>query len=93
MMIAGFFSDYPEKIFGFYFAFILIDLIVAVIAFRMEKEDYRKLIYIIPQRFVWRQLMYYILFKSLRRAVKGQHSGWGNLKRTGNVTMEDQTQG
>jgi cellulose synthase/poly-beta-1,6-N-acetylglucosamine synthase-like glycosyltransferase/peptidoglycan/xylan/chitin deacetylase (PgdA/CDA1 family)/spore germination protein YaaH len=93
MMIAGFFSDHPEKIFGFYFAFILIDLIVAVIAFRMEKEDYRKLIYIIPQRFVWRQLMYYILFKSLRRAVKGQHSGWGNLKRTGNVNMEDQTQG
>jgi cellulose synthase/poly-beta-1,6-N-acetylglucosamine synthase-like glycosyltransferase/peptidoglycan/xylan/chitin deacetylase (PgdA/CDA1 family)/spore germination protein YaaH len=85
MMIAGFFSDHPEKIFAFYLAFILIDMIVAVIAFKMEKEDYRKLIYIIPQRFVWRQLMYYILFKSLRRAVKGQHSGWGNLKRTGNV--------
>ena len=85
MMIAGFFSDHPEKIFAFYLAFIFIDMIVAVIAFKMEKEDYRKLIYIIPQRFVWRQLMYYILFKSLRRAVKGQHSGWGNLKRTGNV--------
>ena len=90
MMIAGFFSDHPEKIFAFYLAFILIDMIVAVIAFKMEKEDYRKLIYIIPQRFVWRQLMYYILFKSLRRALKGQHSGWGNLKRTGNVKMEDQ---
>lgn len=91
MMIAGFFSDHPEKIFAFYLAFIFIDLVVAVIAFKMEKEDYRKLIYIIPQRFVWRQLMYYILFKSLRRAMKGQHSGWGNLTRTGNVKMENQT--
>ncbi|MVN92425.1 glycosyltransferase [Mucilaginibacter aquatilis] len=85
MMIGGMFSDHPEKIFYFYLAFIVIDLLVAVIAFKMEKEDYRKLIYIIPQRFVWRQLMYYILFKSLRHALKGQHSGWGNLKRTGNV--------
>jgi len=92
MMIAGFFSDHPEKIFAFYLAFIFIDLLVAIIAFKMEKEDYKKLIYIIPQRFVWRQLMYYILFKSLRRAVKGQHSGWGNLKRTGSVKMEDQRQ-
>lgn len=90
MMIAGFFSEHPEKIFAFYLAFIFIDMVVAIIAFRMEKEDYRKLIYIIPQRFVWRQLMYYILFKSLRQAVKGQHSGWGNLKRTGNVKMEEQ---
>ncbi|WP_345954858.1 glycosyltransferase [Mucilaginibacter sp. PAMB04168] len=87
MMIGGFFSDHPEKIFAFYLAFIVIDLLVAVIAFRMEKESYRKLIYIIPQRFAWRQLMYYILFKSLRHALKGQHSGWGNLKRTGNVKV------
>jgi len=85
MMIAGFFSDHPEKVFGYYMAFIIIDLLVAIIAFRMEREDYRKLIYIIPQRFVWRQLMYYILFKSVRKAMKGEHSSWGNLQRTGNV--------
>ncbi len=90
MMIGGLFSDHPEKIFAFYLAFIVIDLIVSMIAFKMEKESYRKLLYIIPQRFVWRQLMYYILFKSLRRALKGQHSGWGILKRTGNVKADEQ---
>ncbi|WP_158828791.1 glycosyltransferase [Mucilaginibacter lacusdianchii] len=91
MMIAGFFSDHPEKIFGYYLAFILIDFIVAIIAFRMERENLKKLIYIIPQRFVWRQLMYYILFKSIRRALKGELSGWGVLKRTGNVNTAQTT--
>ncbi len=89
MMIIGLFGDKPGKILAYYVAFVLIDFVVAIIAFRMEKEDYRKLIYIIPQRFIWRQLMYYILFKSIRRALKGELSGWGVLKRTGNVSVKD----
>jgi hypothetical protein len=70
---------------------VLIDFLVAIIAFRMEREDYRKLVYIIPQRFIWRQLMYYVLFKSIRKALKGELSGWGVLKRTGSVTMKEKT--
>lgn len=85
MMIFGLLGDKPEKILTYYVLFVLVDFIVSVIAFRMEKEDYKKLIYIIPQRFVWRQLMYYILFKAIRRALKGELNTWGNLKRTGNV--------
>jgi hypothetical protein len=73
------------RIVVYYLIFVLVDFIVGTIAFWMEKEDYRKLVYIIPQRFVWRQLMYYILFKSLRKALKGELSTWGVLKRTGNV--------
>jgi peptidoglycan-N-acetylglucosamine deacetylase len=89
MMVIGLFGDKPGKILTYYVAFVLIDFVVAIIAFKMEKEDYRKLIYIIPQRFIWRQLMYYILFKSVRRALKGELSGWGVLKRTGNVKVKD----
>ena len=88
MMIIGLFSDKPGKIIGYYIAFVLIDFLVAIIAFRMEKEDYKKLVYIIPQRFIWRQLMYYVLFKSIRKALKGELSGWGALKRTGNVIIK-----
>lgn len=84
-MIFGLLGDKPGKILLYYIVFVLIDFIVGVIAFWMEKEDYKKLVYIIPQRFIWRQLMYYILFKSIRQALKGEHSGWGVLKRTGNV--------
>ena len=87
IMIFGLFSDKPGKILLFYAAFVVIDFIVAIIAFWMQKEDYKKLVYIIPQRFIWRQLMYYVLFKSIRKALKGELSGWGALKRTGNVII------
>lgn len=91
LMIIGLFSDKPGKILFYYVAFIVIDCIVAAIAFWMEKENYKKLFYIIPQRFIWRQLMYYVLFKSIRKAVKGELSGWGVLKRTGNVSVKQET--
>lgn len=88
MMIFGLFGDKPEKILTYYLVFVLVDFLVAIVAFKMEKESFKKLIYIIPQRFIWRQLMYYILFKSVRRALKGELSGWGVLKRTGNVSIK-----
>ncbi|AMR30258.1 glycosyl transferase family 2 [Mucilaginibacter sp. PAMC 26640] len=88
MMIFGLLGDKPEKIIVYYVLFVVIDFLVAIIAFKMEKESYKKLIYIIPQRFIWRQLMYYILFKAIRKAMKGELSGWGVLKRTGNVTIK-----
>ena len=93
MMIIGLFGDKPMKIVIYYVAFVLIDFLVSIIAFWMEKEDYKKLVYIIPQRFVWRQLMYYILFKAIRKAMKGELSGWGTLKRTGNVTIKNPATG
>ncbi|MGZ3752804.1 MAG: bifunctional polysaccharide deacetylase/glycosyltransferase family 2 protein, partial [Mucilaginibacter sp.] len=89
MMIIGLFGDKPGKILTYYVAFVMIDFLVAIIAFRMEREDYKKLVYIIPQRFVWRQLMYYILFKSIRKALKGELSAWGVLKRTGSVNVKE----
>ncbi len=89
MMIFGLFGDNPHKIIIYYLFFVVIDLLVSILAFWMEKEDYKKLFYIIPQRFIWRQLMYWVLFKSIRRALKGELSSWGVLKRTGNVKVKE----
>lgn len=69
----------------YYFIFTLVDVAGAALAFAFEKEDYRKLVWLIPQRLIYRQLMYYILFKSIVKAIKGEAQGWGVLKRTGNV--------
>ena len=69
----------------YYFIFSLVDMASAALAFAYEKEDYKKLVWMIPQRFIYRQLMYYILFKSFNKALKGELQGWGVLKRTGNV--------
>ncbi|RZJ54025.1 MAG: glycosyltransferase [Flavobacterium sp.] len=77
--------DSLHKILIYYIAFMLVDMLVSVIAFIFEKEKLTKLIWLIPQRFVYRQLMYIILFRALRRAIKGESQSWGVLTRTGNV--------
>lgn len=75
----------PAHIILYYIIFSLVDIAGAALAFAFEKEDFKKLIWMIPQRLVYRQLMYYILFKSIKKAVKGEIQSWGVLKRTGNV--------
>ena len=69
----------------YYAIFSVVDIAGAALAFAFEREDYKKLIWMIPQRFIYRQLMYYILFKSFNKAIKGEMQGWGVLKRTGSV--------
>ena len=84
----------------YYFIFTMVDMAGAAIAFNFEnsalkkvvvkdgkrkKEDYKKLLWLFPQQLIYRQLMYYILFKSFNKALKGELQGWGVLKRTGNV--------
>jgi cellulose synthase/poly-beta-1,6-N-acetylglucosamine synthase-like glycosyltransferase/spore germination protein YaaH/peptidoglycan/xylan/chitin deacetylase (PgdA/CDA1 family) len=87
-LIAAGFGIIPasvDHILLYYFVFTMVDVMGAALAFAFEKEDYRKLIWLIPQRLIYRQLMYYILIKSFNRAIKGELQGWGALKRTGNV--------
>ncbi|KYP15186.1 polysaccharide deacetylase family protein [Flavihumibacter sp. CACIAM 22H1] len=74
-----------HKIITYYLLFLLVDILVSAIAFAFEKEKPGKLFWIIPQRFIYRQLMYIILFKSLKKAIKGESQTWGVLKRTGHV--------
>jgi hypothetical protein len=81
----------PYHIILYYIIFSLVDILGAAIAFAFEKEDFKKLIWMIPQRLVYRQLMYYILFKSIRKALKGEIQNWGVLKRTGNVKEQVQS--
>ncbi|MEO6314471.1 MAG: polysaccharide deacetylase family protein [Chitinophagaceae bacterium] len=84
-MIIGIWGGNGEKILLYYFAFMVVDAAVSILAFSYEKEKLSKLIWLIPQRFAYRWLMYYVLFKSYRKAFKGELQHWGVLKRTGNV--------
>jgi len=76
-----------NKIFFYYGLFLLVDVSVSIIAFSFERQKFYKLIWLIPQRFVYRQLMYVVLFRSISSAVKGEGRGWGVMKRTGNVVI------
>ena len=69
----------------YYLLFTLVDLTASLLAFSYEGEDKKQLIYLIPQRVIYRFLMFWVLAKSLIAAVKGTLIGWGVLKRTGTV--------
>jgi hypothetical protein len=69
----------------YYLVFLLVDALIAVIAFAFENEKPWKLIWLIPQRLIYRWLMLIVLFRSFKRAIKGELQHWGVLKRTGNV--------
>jgi cellulose synthase/poly-beta-1,6-N-acetylglucosamine synthase-like glycosyltransferase/spore germination protein YaaH/peptidoglycan/xylan/chitin deacetylase (PgdA/CDA1 family) len=84
-MLIGLLTNNAGKIGWYYLVFMLVDIAISLLAFSFEKEKIGKLIWLIPQRFIWRWLMWYVLFKAVRRAIKGELQNWGVLKRTGNV--------
>ena len=71
----------------YYLAFTAADFSTAVLAFRMEPaEDKRLLAWLIPQRFVYRQLMYFVAIRSALAMLRGFEVGWGKLDRKATVT-------
>lgn len=84
-MILGLITGNGFKILPYYILFMLFDATIAFIAFRMEKEKISRLVWLIPQRLIYRWLMWYIMFRAIKRAIKGELQSWGVLKRTGSV--------
>ncbi|MDB5211803.1 MAG: glycosyltransferase [Sediminibacterium sp.] len=85
LMILGLFSENRGKIGMYYLVFLIFDAMIAGVAFFFEREKPWKLIWLIPQRLIYRWLMLIVLFRSYKRAIKGELQHWGVLKRTGNV--------
>jgi len=84
-MLIGIVTGNAGKIFMYYSIFMLVDASIALLAFTFEKERPFKLIWIIPQRIIYRWLMMCVLIKAFFRAIKGELQYWGVLKRTGNI--------
>ena len=88
MMILGFIGGYFQQLLTYYILFLIVDLASAAIAVSFEKERLGQLWVLLPQRFCYRQLMYWVLLKSILTALRGTLVGWGILKRTGNVQIK-----
>jgi cellulose synthase/poly-beta-1,6-N-acetylglucosamine synthase-like glycosyltransferase/peptidoglycan/xylan/chitin deacetylase (PgdA/CDA1 family)/spore germination protein YaaH len=74
----------------YYVVFTLVDLAAAMVGFIMEKkENWSLLWWLMLQRFGYRQLMYYVVMRSIWTALRGAVVGWGKLERTG--TVKDMT--
>lgn len=70
-------------------AFVSIDLLAGWIAYRLEptKQRFPGLL-MLAQRFIYRQLMYGVVIRSISSALRGRMVGWGKLERSGSVSVE-----
>ncbi|HSU80049.1 MAG TPA: polysaccharide deacetylase family protein, partial [Candidatus Angelobacter sp.] len=88
LFIIALFSPHPGKAVIAFILFYLLDFFTSLYAFRLEKENPRPLASLFLQRILYKQLMTYVVIKSLVSAIKGVTVGWNKLKRKGNVTQD-----
>jgi hypothetical protein len=70
----------------YYCVFMVVDLLAAICGFWMEKgEDWNLMWWLMLQRFGYRQIMYYVVVRSISTALRGRLVGWTKLERTGTV--------
>ena len=74
----------------FYYAlFVALDFLTAIIAFALERdEDWSLLLWLFFQRFFYRQLMYYVVWRSVVSAVSGRLVGWHRVERKATVDAD-----
>ncbi|MBU4435730.1 MAG: glycosyltransferase [Alphaproteobacteria bacterium] len=69
--------------------FILVDLSAGALGMALERRaPWADLPYLPVQRFGYRQLMYYVVVKSVVAAVRGGSVGWGKLERRGSASVK-----
>lgn len=79
-------GNYMEVL-PFFSAFLLSDLLLAGFAVRLEGLPLSRALWIIPQHFVYRPLLSYVIWKSILHAMRGAIVEWGKLHRTATVTL------
>jgi hypothetical protein len=78
----GYSSTNLQQVLFYYALFLAIDWVSACFAFILERrERWRLLWWLFLQRFCYRQVMYYVMIKSVAMAVRGPLVGWGKLER------------
>jgi cellulose synthase/poly-beta-1,6-N-acetylglucosamine synthase-like glycosyltransferase len=78
----GYSSTNLRQVLFYYALFLAIDWVSACFAFLLEKkENWRLLWWLFLQRFCYRQVMYYVMIKSVAVATRGAAVGWGKLDR------------
>jgi hypothetical protein len=78
----GYASTNLQQVLFYYALFLAIDWLSSCFAFVLErKERWRSLWWLFLQRFCYRQVMYYVMIKSVAMAIGGPVVGWGKLER------------
>ncbi len=73
---------------AWYALFLVVDWLAAVLAFLMEPGEDRRLTWLVfIQRFAYRQVMYWVVIRSMVAALRGRLVGWGKLERKATVEL------
>ncbi|MEN6372894.1 MAG: polysaccharide deacetylase family protein [Armatimonadota bacterium] len=89
MVVISLFSGGLLQVLSYYAAFFVLDFIGAAIAFQLDHEDPKQLIWLFWQRLFYRQFMYYIIICSIIAALRGAAVGWGKLQRKATATLPE----
>ncbi|WP_395295522.1 bifunctional polysaccharide deacetylase/glycosyltransferase family 2 protein [Kitasatospora hibisci] len=77
----------PVRIVGLWLAFLLVQLLMAVYAFRLDRERLGPLWSLPLQQFVYRQLMYLVVIQSVFTALAGSRLRWQRMQRYGSLRV------
>jgi cellulose synthase/poly-beta-1,6-N-acetylglucosamine synthase-like glycosyltransferase/peptidoglycan/xylan/chitin deacetylase (PgdA/CDA1 family) len=80
------FTD-AAPVIAFWAGFNVVQLVIAVIAFRLDDESLGPLWALPLQQFVYRQLMYLVIIESTISALIGARASWKTIPRTGDVEL------
>ncbi|MCO1339887.1 bi-functional transferase/deacetylase [Kocuria polaris] len=83
--IYGLFFLDPVRIAGLWLGFLLVQLLMAAYAFRIDREPLRALWTLPLQQVVYRQLMYLVVIQSVVTALAGVHLRWHRMERYGSL--------
>jgi hypothetical protein len=75
----------PVRITGLWLAFLLLQLVMGLYAFRLDGERPGPLWSLPLQQFVYRQLMYLVVIQSVFTAVSGSRLRWQRMERYGSL--------
>lgn len=78
----------PWPVLAYWVGFNALQLMLAVFAFRIDREPLGPLWALPLQQFVYRQLMYLVIIESTVSALVGARAHWRHLARTGNVEVK-----
>jgi cellulose synthase/poly-beta-1,6-N-acetylglucosamine synthase-like glycosyltransferase len=84
-MVIALFAGNWRIVLLYYFGLFLLELTTAVVAFSLERANPADLLLLFFQRIYYRQLMYFVLAKSILFAIRGRLVGWGKLERRATV--------
>jgi cellulose synthase/poly-beta-1,6-N-acetylglucosamine synthase-like glycosyltransferase/peptidoglycan/xylan/chitin deacetylase (PgdA/CDA1 family)/spore germination protein YaaH len=78
----GYSSTNLQQVLFYYALFLAIDWSAGLFAFLLERRERWSLLWwLFLQRFCYRQVMYYVMIKSVMMAIRGPVVGWGKLER------------